>query len=342
MIRKTHHKAVGLECPDSGGSGAAVPADVQDSVNFHHQTVLLEEVTKFLAPAPGRRYADLTLGGGGHSERLLAAGASVLGLDRDSAALTAARLRLHGYGTRLRCVQSNFARFGAVVEQLGEAPFDGILLDLGVSSHQLDTPDRGFSFMRDGPLDMRMGRDEGITAADIVNGADEEFLVRTFREFGEEPQARRAARAIVAGRLRKEFSTTRELADCLEQALGRRGGHHPGTRIFQALRIAVNGELAALERLLADAAGLLAPGGRLAVISFHSLEDRITKRHFRSMSQEMLDRPEWPAARPNPDCIYRELTRKAVEPSPEEVAANPRARSAKLRVVEKLKKHNTQ
>ena len=165
--------------------------------------------------------------------------------------------------------------------------------------------------------------------------AAESELIRIFREYGEEPQARRAARAVVAAREKRPLTTTRELADCLEHALGRRGGHHPGTRVFQALRIAVNGELDALRSALEQSPRWLAPGGRLAVISFHSLEDRMVKQFFRAHGKEMLDRPEWPEPRPNPDCWFREIERRAVDAGPGEVERNPRARSAKLRVVER-------
>lgn len=302
---------------------------------FHHVTVMADEVTMAMRPANGRRYLDLTLGGGGHSERLLQAGATVLGVDRDVAALAAATARLASFGDRFRTLRANFADFAGRCTEMGERPFDGILMDLGVSSHQLDVAERGFSFMRDGPLDMRMGTSDPITAADLVNGAGEEELIRIFRVFGEEPRAKRAARAIVSACARKPMTTTRELADCVEQSLGRRGGHHPATKIFQALRIAVNGELAALEQALAATRDWLVPGGRLAVISFHSLEDRITKHFIRAHAKETIDRPEWPEARPNPECWLREIGRKAVEPSEEETRANPRARSAKLRVAER-------
>ena len=315
---------LGLVMSGDGGGGG-----------FRHLTVMPDEVTAALRPEPGRRYLDLTLGGGGHSERLLQEGAAVLGVDRDAAALAAATTRLAGFGPRFRTLRSNFADFAGRCGELGEQPFDGILMDLGVSSHQLDTAERGFSFMRDGPLDMRMGTDEPVTAADLVNGSGEEELIRIFRTFGEEPQAKRAARAIVAACTRQPMTTTRELADCVEQALGRRSGHHPATKIFQALRIAVNGELAALEQALAATKDWLAPGGRLAVISFHSLEDRITKQFIRAHAKETIDRPEWPEARPNPECWLLEIGRKAREASPAEINVNPRARSAKLRVAER-------
>ena len=312
----------------SGGGGGGV--------EFRHETVLANEVTEALQPAPGKDFLDLTLGGGGHSERLLAGGANVVGVDRDSEALAAAGRRLAGYGRRFRSLKGNFSSFPELCREAGVGPFDGILMDLGVSSHQLDTAGRGFSFLRDGPLDMRMGRDDGITAAELVNHAPEEELARIFRDFGEEPQARRAARALVAARAKAPLTTTLELAAVLESALGRKSGHHPGTRVFQALRMAVNGELAALAAALAAVPAWLRAGGRLAVISFHSLEDRLCKNHVRERARATVDRPEWPEARPNPEYCYRDLSRHPIEATAEEVARNPRARSAKLRVAEKL------
>lgn len=311
----------------SGGGGG---------VEFRHETVLAEEVTEALQPGPGKIFLDLTLGGGGHSARLLDAGAEVVGVDRDEAALAAATARLARHGGNFRALKGNFSRFPELCREAGLGKFDGILLDLGVSSHQLDTAERGFSFLREGPLDMRMGRDDGITAADLVNHAAEEELARIFREFGEEPQARRVARSIVAARAKSPITTTLQLAALLEAILGRKSGHHPGTRIFQALRMAVNGEMAALEAALEAVPAWLKPGGRLAVISFHSLEDRVCKTHIRERARAMLDRPEWPEPRPNPVYCYRDLSRRPIEASPAELARNPRARSAKLRVAAKM------
>jgi 16S rRNA (cytosine1402-N4)-methyltransferase len=319
----------------AGWLGGLLPGEGGGGVVFAHRPVLLEEVVALLRPVPGKTFFDLTLGGGGHSAALLEAGAAVTGLDRDPAALAAAGARLAGFGARFRAIEGNFARFPELLGRAGAGPADGILLDLGVSSPQLDDAERGFSFMRDGPLDMRMGRDVEVTAADLVNGYGEAELAGIFKEFGEEPRARLAARAIVARRARGPLASTGELAECLERALGRRGPTHPGTRVFQALRIAVNGELTALTAALAAAAGWLAPGGRLAVITFHSLEDRIVKQFMRAGCQAALDRPEWPAPRPNPEWVFTDLTRRALAPAAAELAANPRARSAKLRAVER-------
>jgi 16S rRNA (cytosine1402-N4)-methyltransferase len=302
-----------------------------------HTSVLLKEVLGVLSPRFGETFVDCTLGGGGHTEALLVAGANVIGLDRDSDALTFAKEnRLHRFGSRFLPVRADFSRLGAVLDEMGIAQVDGILADLGVSSWQLDTAERGFSFMREGPLDMRMNRDEGPTAADIVNTATAAELMRIFREYGEEPNARRIAAHLVSARMPHPFHTTMQLALSVEEVSPRRGRIHPATRVFQALRIAVNRELEVLESLLAQAPARLKPGGRLAVISFHSLEDRIVKDFLKVRSARELDRPEWPAPRPNPDYIFDALTRKPLIASAEEQQRNPRSRSAKLRAAVKI------
>lgn len=295
-----------------------------------------DEVVRVLQPAPGKIFLDGTLGGGGHSEALLAAGARVVGLDRDKEALREAETRLSVFGDRFCAAQANFADAAENPVVRSSAPFDGALLDLGVSSHQLDCAARGFSFRHDGPLDMRMDTRGGETAADLVNTASEEELARIFREFGEEAQSRRAARAIAAERGRAAFTRTGQLAALLERVLPRRGRIHPATRVFQALRIAVNDELGALRRALETIPTLLRSGARFAVITFHSLEDRVVKSFFRSGSEEWLDRPEWPAPRLNPGRLFLDLTRKPLEPAAGEIERNPRARSARLRAVEMI------
>lgn len=301
-----------------------------------HEPVLRDEAIRVLQPRSGRVYLDGTLGGGGHSGALLEAGARVMAMDRDIEALDHAGARLAAFGNRFRAVHGNFASAADIPEILAAAPFDGALLDLGVSSHQLDAAERGFSFRNDGPLDMRMDSSSGETAADIVNTASEAELARMFREFGGEPQSRRAARAIVAERERLAFVRTGQLAALIERVLPRRGRLHPATRVFQALRIVVNDELGALRHALDAIPALLRGGARFVVITFHSLEDRLVKSFFRSGSEAWLDRPEWPAPRPNPGCRFLDLTRKPVEPSAEEVRRNPRARSARLRAVEMI------
>ena len=302
----------------------------------YHEAVLLAEVVKFLAPAPDRIIVDGTLGGGGHSAALLAAGARVIGVDQDPEALAFAEARLGEGGENFRIVRSNFAKIGEALDALGIGKIDGALLDLGVSSRQLDAPERGFSFMREGPLDMRMDPAGPVCAADLVNTMSGDQLERIFRTFGEEPAARKVAARLVRDRMVTPFATTRQLAEAIETVIPRRGRTHPATRIFQALRIAVNRELDVLGEGLAEFSKRLAPGGRFAVITFHSLEDRIVKQFFKARTTEFLDRPEWPAPRPNPDFIFRAVTRRPVVASDPEQRANPRARSAKLRVVERI------
>lgn len=302
----------------------------------YHVPVLAEEVGAFLRPAPGILFLDGTLGGGGHSELLLQSGASVIGLDRDPDALTHASARLAGFAHRFTPVQANYADSGETLDRLGIAQVGGALLDIGVSSHQLDEAARGFSLMQDGPLDMRMGPDAPQTAADLINQADPEELIRIFREFGEEKAASRIARHLVVVRATRPFQTTGQLADAVAEVLPRTGKRHPATRVFQSLRIAVNDELGSLERGLGAISNRLARGARFGVITFHSLEDRIVKHWFKHHSNEWLDRPEWPEPRRNPDRIFRLLTPHPIDPCPEEVDANPRSRSAKLRVVERL------
>ena len=301
-----------------------------------HEPVLRDEVVALLQPAPGRVYLDGTLGGGGHAGALLAAGADVVALDRDAESLEHAREHLRSCGDRFTAVQGNFADAAQIPAVMARVPYDGAVLDLGVSSHQLDSVERGFSFRHDGPLDMRMDPSGGEPAAMLVNSADEAELVRIFREFGEEPQSRRVARAIVAERERLPFTRTGQLAALIEKVLGRRGRIHPATRVFQALRLAVNDELGSLRRALVTIPPLLKAGARFVIITFHSLEDRAVKTFFRGGSERWLDRPEWPAPRPNPDWRFRDLTRKPVLPGEAEISRNPRSRSARLRAVEIL------
>ncbi len=281
----------------------------------YHTPVLLEEVVALLQPRGGALYVDATVGGGGHAEAILRAAAPdgrLIGLDWDEEALAASRERLKEWGARVRLVRANFAELDEALMNEGVTTVDGIVFDLGVSSRQFDEPSRGFSFLREGPLDMRMDRSTGRTAAEVVNTASEKELADIFFRFGEERRARAIARRIVAAR---PIETTTQLAGLIGP---RRGAIHPATRVFQALRIYVNNELENLKRGLTAATRVLKPGGRIAVISFHSLEDRIVKRHFR----------ETPS--------LRVITRKPVRPTEQEIERNPRARSAKLRVAEKM------
>ena len=314
------------------GTPTFPPIPLSMSTSFRHESVLAAEVIDFLRPAPGRTIIDGTLGGGGHSGLLLKGGARVIAFDRDPQALAHARALLSPHEESFTALEGNYADAPAALAALGIHSVDGILLDLGVSSHQLDTPERGFSFQREGPLDMRMGN-AGLTAADLVNTEPASELARIFREYGDEPRAIQFAARIIRAREKKPLETTAELAELI--AAGRTGPRHPATRVFQALRIAVNDEIGSLERALPAFASLLAPGGRMAVITFHSLEDRIVKHFFRRHSVAEIDDPTWPAPRPNPGRLFNAVTPRSVTASPAELASNPRSRSARLRVVER-------
>jgi 16S rRNA (cytosine1402-N4)-methyltransferase len=301
--------------------------------------VLRDRVVAWLAPTAPGLLVDATVGLGGHAAALLEAapGLRLLGLDRDPEAIEHARQRLQPFSDRIRLIQSAFAELPAVLGALGNPPVAAVLADLGCSSLQLDSAERGFSFSRSGPLDMRMSR-TGPTAGDFVNQAAEGELVRVLREYGEERRARRVARAIVDARSRRPIRTTDELAELVAGAVGGGGSHriHPATRTFQALRIAVNDELGQLERFVDPAVRALRPGGRLAVISFHSLEDRIVKHSLRRLGGGCICPPEAPACSCRPERLVEVLTRRAERPDDNEIAANPRARSARLRVAQRV------
>jgi 16S rRNA (cytosine1402-N4)-methyltransferase len=301
----------------------------------YHRPVLAQETVELLAPRPGSLVLDGTCGGGGHTETLLKTGADVLALDQDPEAIEHTREQVAHLGSRVTLRQANFRDAGKVLDELGIASIGGALLDLGVSSRQLENAGRGFSIMRNGPLDMRMNPAATLTAAEIVNHYSEEQLTRLFREYGEEPAARRIASLILKTRKTLPFTETLPLARAIEKVIGRHGRLHPATRVFQALRMEVNDELAALEEGLRVLTARLEPGARIAVIAFHSLEDRIVKNFFRDHSREWLDQPEWPEPKRNPDYDLNLITPKPVEPGEEEQRGNPRARSAKLRVAEK-------
>lgn len=302
---------------------------------------MTEEVLEALKPRPGGRYADGTLGGGGHAAAILAASSPsgwLFGCDRDGAAIEAAARRLEaaGFAGRFEIRRGNFSEMAGWIPP---ASCDGVLLDLGVSSPQLDEADRGFSFQRDGPLDMRMDLRQPLTAAEVVNSWSEAELVRIFREYGDEPQARRFARAIVQDRETRRFQTTGELAALIERLAPRHGKKkHPATRVFQALRMTVNDESRSLQSGLAAACALLKSGGRLAVITFHSYEDRLVKAFGREHTLDYtfpgeVDVPEQRQPRTPP---LKWVQRKAILPTEKETAENPRARSAQLRVLEKI------
>lgn len=303
---------------------------------FYHEPVMLREVVESLKPGPGKLFFDGTLGGGGHSGALLEKGAHVVAMDQDAQAIRYATERLAPHEDRFCALRGNFRNFPAILAETQVTGFDGMLIDLGVSSHQLDEPSRGFSFMNDGPLDLRMDADSGRPASDLINTASQEEIERILREFGEEPQFRRIARAIIKARQNAPILTTAHLADIVAGAIGRKGKRHPATLTFQGLRIAVNDELAALHQFLEAAPRWLKPGGVLAVISFHSLEDRIVKQTVHHLSAPFLDRPEWPEPRKNPDHCLKMISRKPLEASDEEVKRNPRARSARLRIAQKI------
>ncbi|MBC8126053.1 MAG: 16S rRNA (cytosine(1402)-N(4))-methyltransferase RsmH [Gloeobacteraceae cyanobacterium ES-bin-144] len=307
-----------------------------EEAGVYHLPVFPTEVTAWMEAGPDKWIIDGTLGGGGHSELLLKAGARVLGVDRDPEALKHAIARLAEFGNRFSTWEGNFSNIQQTAEIQNGEKADGLLLDLGVSSRQLDSAARGFSFMREGPLDMRMGPTSPRTAADVVNQWCEADLVRILFEFGEEPKARRIAAAILKQRAVRPFETTLDLADCIEKAIGRHGRTHPATRAFQAIRMAVNEELESLAAALDAAQSVIKPGGRLLIITFHSLEDRMVKRFLRHRSTAFVDDPGWPEPRPNPDYQFQLLARKAIIPTAEEISLNPRARSAKLRVARLL------
>lgn len=310
-------------------------------MDFGHLSVMPQEVVRFLVPRSGGVYVDGTLGGGGHAALILETSAPdgrLVGFDRDSDAREAAGKRLEQYLGRVEFVGRNFSEVTDGLAELGIEAIDGLLLDLGVSSYQLDTVDRGFSFQYDAYLDMRMDRSSGDTAADLVNRLPEAELERIIREYGEERWARRIARRIVAARSEAPIESTLQLADLIARTIPRGAREeriNPATRTFQALRIAVNDELSSLKRCLADILPLLRSGGRIVVISFHSLEDRIVKQFFRDQSTVCSCPKDLPVCVCRKEPVLRILTGKAVVAGDEEIAGNPRARSARLRAAEK-------
>lgn len=306
---------------------------------FDHKPVMLAEVLAALNPKPDGRYADGTIGGAGHAAAILSASAPngwLYGCDRDGVAVEAARERLSEFAGRFELRRGNYAD---LAEWVPAGECDGVLLDLGVSSPQLDVAERGFSFQHDGPLDMRMDTRQALTAAELVNTAGETELARIFWELGDERNSRRFARAIVHDRAQQPFRTTRQLAGLIERLSPRAGRRtHPATKVFQALRLAVNDEVGALRRGLTGAVRILKPGGRLAVITFHSLEDREVKTFGRARARDYtftggVDVPELRVPR-TPELKW--VQRRAIEPGAAELSANPRSRSARLRVMEKI------
>ena len=309
---------------------------------FIHEPVMLREVLEWIRPEAGGVYCDGTLGGGGHSAAILAeagAGARLYGIDRDETAIAAATERLKDYPGFL-AIHGNFHDAKALLAGAGAPPLDGVLLDLGVSSPQLDTPERGFSYHEDAPLDMRMDRSGGRTAAELLNKADEREITEIIRDYGEEKWAARIAKMICERRERKPMETTFDLVAAVDaaipKAVRRKEDGHPARRTFQAVRIAVNDELTPLDRAVCDLVDCLKPGGRICVITFHSLEDRLIKQCFRRLQNPCVCPPKAPVCTCGRKPVAKVLAGGAVKPTAEETEKNPRARSAKLRVAEKL------
>ena len=309
----------------------------------YHTPIMLEEVIGFLEPSPGKVYLDGTLGTGGHAEGLLARSGptgKVVGIDADAESLEIARERLAPYGDRILFVHGRYEQAKDILAEHGLPKVHGVLLDLGISQVQLEKPERGFSFSREGPLDMRMDRTRGVPADSFLQGLPEDQMALLFRTYGEERWARRIAKAIVRRRKEKGgISTTQELVETILRAVPRqtrRSRIHPATRVFLALRIAVNRELESVEKFLADLPDLLRQGGRCCVLSFHSLEDRIVKQRFRNWERPSArsDHPEDDSCRQGP--LLRQVRKKVLRPKEEEILRNPLARSARLRVAERL------
>ena len=313
----------------------------KDTLEFSHRSVLFDECMDGLSIKPDGIYVDGTAGGGGHSfgiaERL--ANGRLIAIDQDEAAIRAASKRLEPFKERATVVRSNFFEVKRVCEELGIEKIDGMLLDLGVSSYQLDTPERGFSYMSDAPLDMRMDKRKELSAYDVVNGYSEDRIKKILFEYGEEKFSASIASAIIRERQKKPIESTAELSNIIKYAIppfAREGGHHPAKRSFQAIRIEVNGELDVIEPAIRDAASLLNKGGRIAIITFHSLEDRIVKQTFASLAQGCTCPKNFPICVCNNKPTLKVISKKPILPSSTELLENPRSRSAKLRVAQKL------
>lgn len=312
------------------------------AMEFEHRTVLLDRTIEYLKVVPGGVYVDCTLGGGGHSLEILkrlGEKGRLIGIDRDQNAIKAAGERLASFSDKAVLVHGNFRDIRRIVHGIGITAVDGVVMDLGVSSHQLDQRERGFSYMQDAPLDMRMDRQQSLTAMEVVNTYSEADLARVISGYGEERWARRIAAFIVREREKAPIKTTGQLVDIIKAAIpasARRKGPHPAKRTFQALRIEVNDELGILERAVKDGVDLLKSGGRICVITFHSLEDRKIKNIFRELENPCTCPPKAPACVCGKKPVIRVVTRKPVVPDKEEIQQNPRARSAGLRVAEKL------
>lgn len=311
-------------------------------LDFQHVTVLLKETVEHLDIKPEGIYVDGTLGGAGHASKVcekLDKNGMFIGIDQDTTALAVSKERLAKYPVKQMFVHNNFSKIKEILNDLDVARIDGMIMDLGVSSHQLDEVSRGFSYMQDAPLDMRMNPNKSFTAEDLVNEYDEEMLTKIIRDYGEEKWAKRIAGFIVEERKRKRIKRTGELVEIIKKAVpaaARREGPHPAKRTFQAIRIEVNQELEILENTVRDIAKILNKGGRICVITFHSLEDRIIKKIFKDLSTACKCPPEYPVCMCGGKAELKVITKKPILPSQEEVALNPRSRSAKLRVAEKV------
>ena len=315
---------------------------MSESINFSHYSVLLKESVDALSPEKGGIYADLTLGGGGHSLELLKRmneNGRLIAFDQDKDAIIASKQRLCDYIDKVTFVNENFSNFASVIDRLEIDSIDGAVIDLGVSSYQLDTPERGFSYMHDAPLDMRMDKDASLSAYDVVNTYDKDTLKKIIFEYGEEKFASRIAAKITAVRQSKPIETTFELVDIIRSAMpdgGRGGEKHPAKRTFQAIRIEVNKELDVIEPAIRAVVDALKPGGRLAVITFHSLEDRLVKNLFSTLAHPCTCPPDFPVCVCGKKASVKQITHKPILPSDKELDENSRSRSAKLRIIEKI------
>ncbi|MDR0880006.1 MAG: 16S rRNA (cytosine(1402)-N(4))-methyltransferase RsmH [Clostridioides sp.] len=310
-------------------------------MEFHHVSVLLNECIENLNINPDGIYVDCTMGGAGHSKEIvkrLSEKGLFIGFDQDINAIKTAEERLSQYSDRVKFVHSNFENIKEELENLGIEKIDGVLADLGVSSHQLDEAERGFSYMHDAPLDMRMDVRSDFSAYEVVNGYSEDELDRVIKEYGEENWSRRIAKFIVETRAEKSIETTGELVEIIKKAIPKKAridGPHPAKRTFQAIRIEVNDELGVIKKLIRDASSVMNEGGRICIITFHSLEDRIVKNEFKYLASDCICPPSIPFCQCDKESEVKIITRKPILPTPEEVEINPRSRSAKLRVAEK-------
>ncbi|MCR1955456.1 16S rRNA (cytosine(1402)-N(4))-methyltransferase RsmH [Clostridioides mangenotii] len=311
-------------------------------MEFHHVSVLLNECIDGLNIKPDGVYVDCTMGGAGHSKEIvkkLSSEGLFIGIDQDINAINTAKERLNEYSDRVKFIHSNFENIKSELEKLGITKIDGVLADLGVSSHQLDEADRGFSYMQDAPLDMRMDVRSEFSAYDVVNSYSEDELYRIIKEYGEENWSRRIAKFIVEAREESPIKNTGELVEIIKKAIPKKAridGPHPAKRTFQAIRIEVNNELGVITSLIRDVASIMNIGGRICIITFHSLEDRIVKNEFRYLATDCICPPELPICQCDKEKEVKVITRKPTLPSKEEIEVNPRSRSAKLRVAEKI------